>query len=138
MVVDSVHLPVPGVGPVGKSTLRDPSKDGVELIFGDEESVVMTLSVSAVVVVEADPIGSLEAHEGAERLRWIKAEDLRKKIGGRFLVLDRDDGVVELNCHGASLQLDATTIISPTRMGAPDAIDAPAVRADGTLRHVGQ
>jgi hypothetical protein len=103
VVVDSVLLLVPGVSPISKSTFCDPSEDGVEFFLGDKEGVVMMFWDPSVVVVETDAIGRLEAHERPERLRGIETEDLSKKVGGRLLVLNRDDGVVELNCHGTLL-----------------------------------
>jgi hypothetical protein len=106
VVVDPVLLLVPGVSPIGKPTFCDPSEDGVEFFLGDKEGVVVMFWDPPVVVVEADAIGGLETHERPERLRGIETEDLSKKLGGRVLVLNRDDGVIELNCHEASLRLE--------------------------------
>lgn len=111
VVVDCVHLLVPGVSPIRETALADASEDGVELLLGDQEGVVMTLWSSTVVVVETDAVGRLDAHEGPEALRRIEAEDLGQKCGRRLFVSNRDDGVVELNGHERSLQVEPNSII---------------------------
>ena len=102
VIVDAILLHMSGVSPICESTLCYPGEDGIELLFGNEEGVVVMLRNASIVVVETDAVGGLNAQEWPERLWWIEPKDLSKKGGGRCLVPNRNDGVVELNCHGTS------------------------------------
>ena len=100
VVVDAVLLQMPRVSPICKSTLRNSGEDGIELVLGNEEGVMVMLRNASVVVIETDAIGGLNAQKRSERLRRIEPKDLSEKDGGRFLVPNGNNGVVELNCHG--------------------------------------
>jgi len=68
VAVNGRSLAVARIGPVPQSPLLHPSEDGVELLLADEKRIVAGLEGCPVVIVQADPVGRLDAHEMTEGL----------------------------------------------------------------------
>ena len=80
----------------------DPPVDGVELVLGHQERVVLgadLLAVAYVGVVEADVVGDRHHHELGERRRARQIEQLGEEGRRLLLVLGGDDRVVEGDGH---------------------------------------
>src|SRR5437899_1366458 len=101
--VVAVDLPRPAesrVGPVVEPALRDPAEDLVELVFTDEERVVLRRDLAVdVVKVERHAVARLDDAERPERRRLRQPEDLGEERRRPLLVPAPDDGVVELHAH---------------------------------------
>src|SRR6478672_5181616 len=84
------------------ASLADASVDGVELVLGYQEGVVLRADVLVLAhlrVVEADTVVEFYRQKRTELLGAWQAEQLGEE-GGRFLAAFRgDDGVVERDCH---------------------------------------
>ena len=105
VMVDLALLLLRRVGPVVEAALFDAAEDLVELLLAHEERVVLRFGlVVRVAEIERHAVRELDGEEiGAERLRRRQSEELSEKLRRRALVAHVDDGVVELDGHGASI-----------------------------------
>jgi len=106
IVVDLAGPAAPRVGPMLHASLTDASVDGVELVLGYQEGVVLRADVLALGhlrVVEADTVVEFDRQERTEFLGGWQAEQLGEEVGGFLAVLRGDDGVVERDCHTNSV-----------------------------------
>ena len=97
------------VGPIVEAALLNPPEDLVELLLAHQESVVLRFGlVVRVAEVERDVVRDFDGEEvRAERHRLRQTEDLGEEVRRLALVAHVDDGVVELDGHGASIMAHA-------------------------------
>jgi transposase-like protein len=76
VAVNDALLAVARIGPVPQSPLLHPSEDGVELLLADEKRIVAGLEGCPVVIVQADPVGRLDAHEMTEGFGGSETEEI--------------------------------------------------------------
>src|SRR5439155_26711012 len=108
---------------VGDAFVLDPGEDRVELGFADPERVMMVLEIAALVEIEGQLLVDLDRCEMGMRAFVFEAKDPRKELGRRDLVVGRDDGVIEDDCHEPppagwqEMGTDTTPRIAPFRPG---------------------
>src|SRR5690349_6534998 len=92
------------VGPVRQSAGLNLAVDRIEVVFGNQERVMLRsdlLTLGYVGVVEVGTVLECDGQEGAERLRARQPEQLGEELRGLPLIVGGDNGVVELDRHCA-------------------------------------
>ena len=90
VVVDLAGPAARGIGPVLHAALADLAVDGVELVLGHQERVVLRadlLAVGHLGVVEADVVVEVTARKGPNSLRLGKPKSSVRKFADSFLSL---------------------------------------------------
>jgi hypothetical protein len=100
--IDFASASLARVSPILKPALANAAEDGIEVVFVDQESVVLKRNVSVdLIKIERRSVVERNDHKWAEAGRRGQAEDFREKRCGALLVAAPDDGVVEPNTHVA-------------------------------------
>src|SRR5262249_12603058 len=116
VMVDLAGPATSRISPEFEAAILDAAKDGVELSFADQESVVLRADRAlGVRKVERDTVVQLNDVEVAAAGRHGPAQHLGKELGGGVLVRAPDDGVIELDSHDAGSYRQAGW----TELGAP-------------------
>jgi hypothetical protein len=102
--VDPAGAALAGVSPVFEALCADAFEDLVELVFANQECVVLEGNLAiGLVEVERDIVVKRDHEERSEAARGWKAEDLGKERRRLLLVAAPDDGVIELPAHSMIL-----------------------------------
>src|SRR2546430_14994403 len=105
-VIDLPGLVLGGIGPEVGAGAGDPSEDVVELGFAHQEGVVLERELTVVAIgveVEVDTVRRPDLPEGPEARGLGQAEQRGEPVSGALSVSGRDDRVVQLDRHAASL-----------------------------------
>jgi hypothetical protein len=103
MAVDLFGLGARRIGPVAQALVLDPAEQGVEIRFGDEESVMLARDLAFLPhEVHRHSIVELDHPEVEETSRRRTAEHLGQERRRAIGIAAPDDGVVELGRHRGS------------------------------------
>jgi len=102
VMVDLARLLVPRVGPVRQLACTDATEDLVELVFADEEGVVLNDELAIRPdEVEGDSVVERDGVKGPEPDRRRSPEDFGQEGRGRLRIAGVNDRVIQFNGHVA-------------------------------------
>ena len=101
VMVDLVVLETPWAAPVRDALVLDALEDGIELrVGGDEREVEAGEVRSTLVEIDRQMLVDLHGRKVSPGSFVFKSEDSSKPAGGLFLVVRRDDRVIQMERHG--------------------------------------
>src|SRR5262249_20305296 len=113
VVVDLAGPRPARVGPVPQSPFGDPAEDRVEVVFADQERVMLRDDVSGrFPEIQRNAVVGLDDEERPEPSRWRQTENPGQELRRALLVPAPDDGVVQLHAH-LTILLPASLAIRP-------------------------
>src|SRR6516225_1199228 len=98
-VVELTVVEAPQCAAIDQLRLANAVQDGIELGIADVEGVVVALELLVVVEKQRERIVDTYRREMAAFRIGMKAKNASKKLSRRPLVVGRDNGVVESDCH---------------------------------------